>query len=93
MSYVQSNQNIYGAYARDYTEEQLETMTTKQFDKLPLADQVNIYNKHRDVYDRLTGRVEKPKVEDARSDSQKFCDEFEARVFDIIERNFHPNGR
>ena len=90
MSYVVSNQNIYGAYARDYTDAELETMTAERFDQLPLADQVCIYNNHRDAYDRLTGRTA-PKAEDKKSDAQRFADEFEARVDMALKRAFHPN--
>lgn len=90
MSFVVSNQNLYGAYTRDYTDAELETMTTSQFDQLPLADQVSIYNKHRADYDRLTGRTA-PKAEETKTDAQRFADEFEQRVDEALRRNFHLN--
>jgi len=92
MSYVKSNINVFGGFARDYTIAELETMTVEQFDKLPLADQVNIYNTHKDVYDRLTGNTV-PSAEDSRTEAEAFADTFEQRVSDIITRAFHGDNR
>ena len=90
MSYVKSNINVFGGYAREYTVAELETMTVEEFDALPLSDQVCIYNNHRDAYDRLTG-VTEPRAKDTRTDEQRFADEFEERIDTILRKNFHPN--
>lgn len=90
MSHVKSNFDVFVRNIREYTADELETMKSEQFDALPLADQVNIYNKHRDVYDRLTGRTAS-KAEDKKTDAQRFADEFEQRVDMALKRAFHPN--
>lgn len=70
----------------------VEKLTVEEFDNLSLSDQIHVYNQHRDIYDRMTGRTApKPKAEDKKSDAQRFADEFEARVDEALKRNFHPN--
>ena len=93
MSYLRSNIDIFAREVRDYTADEVQKMTTKQFEELPLSDQISIYHNHRAEYDRLTGRdkTAEPTAEDTRSDAQRFADEFEKRVDDAIRRAFHPN--
>jgi hypothetical protein len=91
MSYVKSNINVFGGFARDYTVAELETMTAEQFAELPLADQVNVYNNHRDQYDRLVADTAPSSAKDTRTDAQRFADEFEERIDTILRKNFHPN--
>lgn len=91
MSHVRTNFDIFVRNIREFTVDELETMTTAEFDALPLADQVNIYNKHRDAYNRLTGKNTDDTTthtEDSRTDSQKFCDEFERRLDEALARAF-----
>lgn len=91
MTHVKSNFDIFVRNIREYTADELETMTTAEFDALPLSDQVSIYNGHRDVYDRLTGKTTDDTTthtEDGRSDSQRFCDEFERRLDEALARAF-----
>ena len=93
MSYLKSNIDIFAREVKDYTADEVQKMTTKQFEELPLSDQISIYHNHRAEYDRLTGRAKtaEPTAEDTRSDAQRFADEFEKRVDDAIRRAFHPN--
>lgn len=93
MSYVRSNIDIFAREVRDYTADEVVKMTTKQFEELPLSDQISIYNNHRAEYDRLTSgdKTAEPSTEDTRSDSERFADEFEKRVDDALRRAFHPN--
>ena len=93
MSFVRSNIDIFAREVRDYTADEVAKMTTRQFEELPLSDQISIYNHFPSEYDRLTGRdkTAEPTAEDTRSDAQRFADEFEKRVDDAIRRAFHPN--
>lgn len=91
MSHVRTNFNIFARNTREYSVAELETMTTAEFDALPLADQISIFNQHRDVYDVLTGKNTDDTTthtEDSRTDSQKFCDEFERRLDEALARAF-----
>ena len=93
MSYVRSNFDVFARNVREFEVSEVETMTEKEFDELPLSDQISIYNRFPDQYNRLTGRNEtaEPSTEDTRSDAQRFADEFEKRVDDAIRRAFHLN--
>lgn len=92
MSHVRTNfADIFVRNIREYTADELETMTSEQFDALPIADQISIYNGHRDAYNRLTHKTTDDTTthtEDSRTDSQKFCDEFERRLDEALARAF-----
>ena len=91
MSHVRTNFDFFARNIKEFTADELEKMTTAEFDALPLADQISIYNKHRDVYDVLTGKTTEDTTthaEDGRSDSQRFCDEFEKRLDEALARAF-----
>lgn len=82
MSYVRSNIDKFMPSCRGFEDDEVETMTAKEFDELPLSDQINIYHRFPDQYNRLTGRcIENttPQTEDRRTEEEKFADEFEAR--------------
>ena len=91
MSYVKSNFNVFVKDVREYDDKEVESMTAEQFNDLPLAGQVSIYNHFPDQYDRLTGRAaeECAPGEDNRSHAERFADTFEQRVDAIITRAFH----
>lgn len=96
MSHVKSNFDVFTKSVRDFSIDELATMTTAEFDSLPIADQVSIYHHYPDQYARLTGRIESSApttTEDSRSDAQKFADEFEQRINDIITRAFHGENQ
>lgn len=78
MSHVKSNFDVFVRNIKEFTADELETMTSEQFDALPIADQIHIYNEYRSEYDRLTGRTA-PNAEDEKNDASKFADEFERR--------------
>lgn len=91
MSHVKSNFNVFAKEVRDFSIDELATMTTEQFDALPLSDQISIYNNHRAEYDRLTGKAteDATATEDTRTKAQRFADTFEQRIDAIITRAFH----
>lgn len=91
MSYLKSNIDIFAKEVRAYTADEVAEMTTEQFDKLPLSDQISIFHNHRAEYDRLTGQTP-PKTVDNRTVTEKAIDEYERLVDDAITRAFHPNG-
>lgn len=96
MSHVKSNFNVFVKAVREYNDQEVKSMTAEQFDALPLADQVSIYNRFPDQYNRLTGRAageSAPGTEDKRSDAERFADTFEQRINDAITRTLHvQNG-
>lgn len=94
MSYLKSNIDIFAKEVRAYTADEVAVMTTKQFDELPLCDQISIFHNHRDAYNRLTGHTDdnNPDLKDNRTESVKAIDEYEKLVDDVITRTFHPNG-
>ena len=95
MSHVKSNFNVFTKEVRDFSIDELATMTTEQFDALPLSDQVAIYNHHPEQYARLTGRATEDTAtatSDNRSHAEQFADEFERRINDVITRAFHPQN-
>lgn len=82
MSYVKSNIDKFMPNYREFEDTEVDSMTTEQFDELPLSDQISIYNRFPDQYNRLTGRcIENttPQTEDTRTEGEKFADEFESR--------------
>ncbi len=82
MSYIKSNIDVFAKEVRDYTADEVAEMTTEQFDKLPLSDQISIFHNHRDAYNRLTGRITEntaPNASDGRSEAKVAIDEFESR--------------
>lgn len=87
MSHVRTNFNTFVRNTREFSVVELETMTTAEFDALPIADQIHIYNEYRSEYDRLTGRTA-PKAEDEKNDASKFADEFERRLDEALARAF-----
>lgn len=97
MSYVQSNIRFIDK-SHGFTAEEAEKLTQEQFDQLPLCEVMNLYNNHRHVYDRLTGKqtatetATTPQDTPQESDAERFAREFEKRVDEIITRAFHPNG-
>lgn len=91
MSHVRTNFDVFVRNIREFDDNELETMTTAEFDALPLADQISIYNGHRGAYNRLAGKTTDDTTthtEDSRTDSQKFCDEFERRLDEALARAF-----
>ncbi len=83
MSYLKTNIDAFAPRnTREFEDSEVETMTEKQFDELPLCDQISIYNRFPDQYNRLTGRCTEnttPQTEDTRTEEEKFADEFESR--------------
>ena len=80
--YVKSNIDLFTPKYREFEDAEVETMTAKEFDELPLSDQINIYRRFPDQYNRLTGRcieTTTPQTEDTRTEGEKFADEFESR--------------
>lgn len=90
MSYLKSNIDIFAKEVRAYTADEVAEMTTEQFDKLPLSDQISIFHNHRAEYDRLTGHTS-PDAVGNRTVTEKAIDEFERLVDGAISRAFHPN--
>ena len=91
MSHVRTNFDIFVRNVREYNAEELEQMTSEQFDALPLSDQISIYNGHRSEYDRLTGRAEDTTThteDSTRTKEQIFADEFEKRLDETLARAF-----
>lgn len=81
MSYVQTTIQ-FPDISHGFTEEEARKLTVEEFDELPLSDQMNLFNNHRSVYDRLTGRI----TEDndtigngSKGEAKEAIDEFEAR--------------
>ena len=97
MSYVRSNIDKFMPSCRGFEDDEVETMTAKEFDELPLSDQICVYNRFPEAYRRLTGKTvddtaTKDTPEPTPEDKAKaFCDAFERRVDDAIRRAFHPN--
>ena len=97
MSFVRSNIDLFTPKYREFEDAEVETMTAKEFDELPLSDQISIYNRFPEAYSRLTGKTSdattaqdatEPTPEDR---AKQFAVEFERRVDDAIRRAFHPN--
>lgn len=93
MSHVRTNfADIFVKNIREYTADELETMTSEQFDALPIADQIHIFNQHRDVYNRLTGKNTDDTTthteDSTRTKEQLFADEFERRLDEALARAF-----
>lgn len=97
MSYVKTNIGKFVPNIREFKDDEIETMTAKEFDELPLSDQISIYNRFPEAYSRLTGKTSdattaqdatEPTPEDK---AKQFAVEFERRVDDAIRRAFHPN--
>lgn len=87
--FVQSN-------CRDFEDSEVETMTEKQFDELPLSDQISIFNRFPDQYNRLTGKCTEnttPQTEDTRTEEEKFADEFEQRWSEYMDAITAHNAR
>lgn len=97
MSYVKTNIDLFAPKYREFADDEIETMTAKEFDELPLSDQINIYHRFPEAYSRLTGKTvddtaTKDTSEPTPEDRAKaFADAFEKRVDDAIRRAFHPN--
>ena len=96
MSYVKTTIQ-FPDRSHGLTEEEARKLTVEEFDELPLSDQMHLFNNHRSVYDRLTGKTSdattaqdapEPTPEDRE---KQFAVEFERRVDDAIRRAFHPN--
>lgn len=81
--YIRTNIDKFLTYTgHDYTAEEVSALNAEQFDELPLSDQINIYRRFPDQYNRLTGRcIENttPQTEDTQTEGEKFADEFESR--------------
>ena len=92
MSYLRTNfDSLLKSNSREYKDSEVETMTEKEFDELPLCDQISIFHNHRAEYDRLTGHTA-PDAVGKRTVTEKAIDEYEKLVDDAITRDFHPNG-
>ena len=92
MSYLRTNfDSLLKSNSREYKDSEVETMTEKEFDELPLCDQISIFHNHRAEYDRLTGHTS-PDAVGNRTVTEKAIDEYEKLVDDAITRAFHPNG-
>ena len=97
MSYVKTNIDLFAPKYREFADDEIETMTAKEFDELPLSDQISIYHRFPEAYARLTGKIvddtaTKDTSEPTPEDRAKaFADAFEKRVDDAIRRAFHPN--
>lgn len=96
MSYVKTTIQ-FPDRSHGLTEEEARKLTVEEFDELPLSDQMHLFNNHRSVYDRLTGKsnddtalqnAPEPTPEDRE---KQFADEFERVVDNAIHRAFHPN--
>jgi hypothetical protein len=92
MSHVISNLRYEGK-PFELTEDEVKRMSVAEFDKLLLSDQVAVYNRYPSEYARLTGRTEDTTTEDTRTDAEKFCDTFEARIDRAISRAFHGENQ
>lgn len=83
MSYLRTNIDTFAPRnTREFEDSEVETMTEKQFDALPLADQISIYNRFPSEYARLTGKKAEdtaPDTSDGRSEAKEAIDEFEQR--------------
>lgn len=96
MSYVKTTIQ-FPDISHGFTEEEARKLTVEEFDELPLSDQMHLFNNHRSVYDRLTGKsnddtalqnAPEPTPEDRE---KQFADKFERVVDNAIHRAFHPN--
>ena len=91
MSYLRTNfDSLLKSNSREYKDSEVETMTEKEFDELPLCDQISIFHNHRAEYDRLTGQTP-PDAVDNKTVTEKAVDEYEMLVDRAIARAFHPN--
>lgn len=83
MSYLRTNfDSLLKSNSREYKDSEVETMTEKQFDELPLCDQISIYNRFPNAYARLTGKSAEdtaPDISDGGSEATVAIDEFESR--------------
>ena len=97
MSHVRTNfDSLLESNVREYSADEVAVMTTKQFDELPLCDQISIYNRFPDQYNRLTGinaDDTAPGTADDRTDAQRFADEFEQVVDRALQRAFHGENQ
>lgn len=83
MSYLRTNIDTFAPRStREFEDSEVETMTEKQFDELPLCDQISIYNRFPNAYARLTGKSAEdtaPDISDGGSEAKVAIDEFESR--------------
>ena len=83
MSYLKTNIDAFvPSNTREFEDSEVETMTEKQFDELPLCDQISIYNRFPNAYARLTGKSAEdtaPDISDGGSEAKVAIDEFESR--------------
>lgn len=82
MSYVQSNIQ-FPDRSHGFTEAEAEALTQEKFDKLPICDQISLYNNHRGIYDKLTGKQTANDTDtqaDAKTKVEDFATEFERIV-------------
>lgn len=97
MSYVKSNFDVFvKENVREFEDSEVETMTVSEFDALPLSDQISIFNRFPDQYNRLSGRTADdtaPGKGDDRSDAERFADEFEQVVDRALQRAFHGENQ
>lgn len=94
MSYIRSNFTV-PEIPFSLDTDKVRTLTVEEFDKLTLSDQIHIYNEYPAEYLRLTGRSTRESsshAEGEQSDAKRFADEFERRVDEALQRNFHPHG-
>ncbi len=89
MSYLRTNfDSLLESNVREYTADEVAEMTVSEFDALPLADQISVYNRFPDQYNRLTGKCTEnttPQTEDTRTEEEKFADEFEQRWSEYMD--------
>lgn len=83
MSYLRTNfDSLLKSNSREYKDSEVETMTEKEFDELPLCDQISIFHNHRAEYDRLTGRITEDNAsigKGSKGEAKEAIDEFESR--------------
>ena len=83
MMYLKTNFDaIAPRNTREFEDSEVETMTEKEFDELPLCDQISIFNRFPNAYARLTGKSAEdtaPDTSDGRDKAEEAIDEFEAR--------------
>ena len=97
MSHLRTNIDVFvPSNTREFEDSEVETMTEKQFYELPLCDQISIFNRFPDQYNRLTGKCTEnttPQTEDTRTEEEKFADEFEQRWSEYMDAITAHNAR
>lgn len=88
MQYYKSNL-VFPDRSHGFTDAEAEALTQEKFDQLPICDQISLYNNHRGIYDKLTGKQTANDTDtqaDAKTKAEDFADSFEKLIDDAFIR-------